>query len=174
MRINRIRVKLAEEPTGHHIVAYCDGSCSSIDRLGGWGYVFHDKLDMFENWGSGFDTTSSLMELEAAIRCMEHLIDEGFTARPILIASDSQYVAFGAGQEREWERRRWDKVKNVPTWQTFFEHQRHFEHITFAWVKGHRGHYWNEYVDKLAGKGRKRALDKTAERLGRHSYGNRE
>lgn len=166
-----IRVKTPVEPCGEYIVAYCDGSCGFGDRLGGWGYVIHSGLDMHEDWGGAKETTNNLMEIAAGVNCMQRLIEMRLYRRPVVILTDSQYVTGGMGEWRgKWERSGWNKVKNVDEWKEAHQLADRFEHLSFAWIRGHRGHYWNEYVDRLADKGRKRELElRDNERWGRYA-----
>ena len=150
---------MKKEPVGAYVVAYCDGSCNMRDQMGGWGYVVHDGLDLYEKFGHAFNTTNNQMELVAAIEAMECMLELKMHRRPVIICTDSQYVANGSLSEERWRARGVrDKVKNLDLWKNVWACMSHFDHCSFAWVRGHKGHYWNCYVDKLARKGRERAL----------------
>lgn len=69
----------------------------------------------------------------------------------IEVWSDSSYVvkAINEGWLRNWERKRFAKVKNPDLWMRFLTvYRRH--HVTFHWLKGHAGHPENERCDQLA------------------------
>ena len=69
----------------------------------------------------------------------------------IEVWSDSSYVvkAINEGWLRNWERKRFAKVKNPDLWMRFLAvYRRH--HVTFHWLKGHAGHPENERCDQLA------------------------
>ena len=77
-----------------------------------------------------------------------------------IIFSDSQYVVRGASEWMfGWKARGWrtaDKkpVKNQDIWEEVLEFMGHNLNIRLQWVKGHAGHELNEYVDRLAHRGR--------------------
>jgi ribonuclease HI len=154
---NRIKYSTeSREPVGGYVVAYCDGSCGSQDHVGGWGYVVHDGLEMHEHFGHAFGTTNNQMEMVAAIEALECMLALGMHRRPVLVCTDSQYITNGSQNEAVWRNN--DKVKNLATWKQLWNCMGHFRHLSFAWVRGHSGHYYNEHVDRLAARGRQRAL----------------
>lgn len=144
------------KPIGAPIVCYADGSCNSRSQCGGWGVVILDGEDEFTYSGGARGVTNNLMEMAAAEEAMYVLYNKRLEHRPITIMTDSQYLVGGMHEWRgKWERSDFDKVKNVRMWQSLHRLHDRFACCTFAWVRGHIGHYYNELVDKLANEGRK-------------------
>jgi ribonuclease HI len=91
------------------------------------------------------------MELAAAIEALKAL------NKPcrIELHTDSQYLKNGitiwmpSWKARGWKRKNGDPVVNVDLWQMLdsyiCKHQ-----ITWHWVRGHNGDYYNERVDTMA------------------------
>lgn len=135
-----------------HIELYSDGACSGNPGPGGWGCIL--KFNNTERHLSGYEaeTTNNRMEMSAIINGLKHL------KRPchICITTDSQYVknAFTQGWLSTWQKNQWrtsnkDPVKNQDLWQLLLAFcEKHT--ITWEWVKGHSGHYYNELCDSLA------------------------
>lgn len=150
-----------KQPRGHHVVAYCDGSCPVTNGPGGWGYVIIDGDEVTEGrGGSPRDETNNTMELTAAIHCLMHLWDLRVEKRPVIVCTDSQYVVNGSSHWRkEWERKGFVKVKNVPLWKELYRELDRFRDCIFVWVRGHNGHYYNERADELAEEGRRKSVE---------------
>lgn len=146
-------------PFGSMIVAFCDGSCPVPGGPGGWGYVLLVKERQYINFGGTQDATNQTMELMAAIQTLRGIYSMGFASdQPVLVCSDSQYVVRGVMEWRKgWEKNGFAKVKNVHLWKPLFAECDQFDFLTFAWVKGHNGQFFNEMADKLAKKGRPQA-----------------
>ena len=124
--------------------------------MGGWSYVIHDGLDTYYKYGWAFGTTNNKMELKAAISVVRSMLRMKFHRRPILVCTDSQYVTNGAVSEVAWARN--PKVMNRELWEMLWKALDHFDCISFAWVRGHSGHHYNEMADRLAHKGRQTAI----------------
>ena len=146
------------EPFGAYIVAYCDGSCPKPNAPGGWGYVLLIGGRWFDNCGGEEVATNQTMEMLAALKAMRGIRAMGIARdQPVLVCSDSLYVVNGMMEwRRKWERNGFAKVKHVDLWKMLFKEHDEFDHLTFAWVRGHNGQYFNEMADKLAEKGRQR------------------
>lgn len=132
------------------VTIYSDGGADPNPGYGGWGAVLiygkHEK----QIKGNAKDTTNNRMELSAAIGALKAL------NRPCEIDfyTDSQYLRRGI---TEWLdgwiaadfKRKGDPIPNKDLWKKLVPliepHQ-----ITWNWVKGHSGDYYNEIVDKLA------------------------
>jgi len=138
--------------TSTTVELYADGACKGNPGPGGWACVLRHKKA--QRRLSGFDpqTTNNRMELLAVISGL-HILERSCSVHVI---SDSQYVckAFTEGWLKRWQSKGWssqsgDPIKNKDLWILMFNLQK--KHIlTFEWVRGHSGHYWNELCDSLA------------------------
>lgn len=145
------------------IELYCDGSCPRPNGPGGWAYIIVDPMTRKNLMESGAETptTNNRMEMMAAIKGFEHLVRLKAAGERVRVTSDSQYVIRGLSQwahswkMRNWRRKdedgKWVKVKNVDLWPRLFELAHETFVTEFEWVRGHRGHEFNEMCDKLAG-----------------------
>lgn len=125
------------------------------DMVGGWGCLLRFGERTKEIYGGERGTTNNRMEMMGVIEGLLALTRDGLA---IHIVTDSQYVLKGATEWRAgWERRNWktqegEPVKNMDLWQELHELlDRH--HVTWEWVKGHKGHAGNERADALANLG---------------------
>lgn len=131
---------------------FTDGSCDTVSRRGGWGYLLvygeHRKT------ASGFerDTTNNRMELTAAVEALSSLTEPC----AVTLVTDSQYLkkAFTEGWLRSWQRNGWktsgkQPVKNQDLWERLLELAACHK-LSWSWTKGHAGHPENELVDRLA------------------------
>lgn len=138
-------------------LAYTDGSCYHVDRIGSYAWLIVDDEDGVVIGPVGeweVDTTISRMELMgpiAALSVCYHM--DG--ASTVLIYSDSEYVVKGA---MDWTRAR---HKHKDLWERLEELMDMHDEVHFEHVKGHAkddtGHPFNDAVDKKAGETRKRA-----------------
>ena len=105
-------------------------------------------------WGGERDTTNNRMEMEAAIKGLESIIESS----TITITTDSNYLKDGITQWLEgWKKKGWKTaakkpVKNQDLWMRLDELSQ-FHNVNWKWVKGHSGHRENEIADLLANKG---------------------
>ena len=122
---------------------YTDGSCSPNPGRGGWGFVVveNDKK-IHDGCGGEAETTNNRMEMTAIIKGLEYLKNSS----TITIFTDSSYVVNSMTQN-------WKRNKNQDLWKLLEEGIKS-KNIIWKWVRGHNGDMWNEYVDKLANKGR--------------------
>ena len=134
------------------IQLFTDGACSGNPGPGGWGSVllFEKTTRRF----SGFEpaTTNNRMEIMAVIKGLEALKKPS----AVLVTTDSQYVknAFTAGWLDSWQKNGWktsnrEPVKNQDLWIIMSEIRRR-HNLSWEWVKGHSGHFYNEMCDQLA------------------------
>ena len=144
---------------------YSDGSCSGNPGAGGWAYVmvvktFQGDSILASDSGGELNTTNNRMELLAVINALEALKEMSNLPRTISLYMDSQYVQKGITEWiKQWKRNHWrtsDKkqVKNQDLWQkldTLSENLQSGEFaISYKWVKGHEGNFYNELCDKMA------------------------
>ncbi len=146
------------------IHAYTDGGASPNPGPGGWGAVLLRPLaaggaagdaagePRVEELSGGEDqTTNNRMELTAAIRALE-AAGEGARVR---VSTDSRYLQRGITSwlprwaAGGWRLRDGGEVANQDLWRRLAELTR-TRRVSWAWVKGHAGHRWNERADELA------------------------
>lgn len=133
------------------VEAHTDGACLGNPGPGGWGALLRYGQKEKELAGGESDTTNNRMELMAAIRALEALIEPC----QVRLFTDSRYVQQGIGEWLpNWIRRGWKTaggapVKNQDLWQRLATAaERH--QVDWRWVKGHAGDPDNERVDELA------------------------
>ncbi len=133
------------------IEIYTDGACSGNPGPGGWGALLRWNGHEKSLSGGAEDTTNNRMEMMAVIKGLEALTKPS----AVTLYTDSKYVLQGATEWIEgWKTKNWvssskKPVKNKDLWEQIDSLiQRH--NVEFIWVKGHSGHEYNEFVDKLA------------------------
>jgi ribonuclease HI len=133
------------------VAIFTDGACKGNPGPGGWGALLRLGRHEKELSGSEAATTNNRMELTAAIKALEALIEPC----EVVLHSDSKYVLDGIGGWVEgWQRNGWKTaakkpVKNADLWQELIAAARPHR-VEWVWVKGHDGHPENERVDQLA------------------------
>ena len=136
------------------IEIFTDGACRGNPGLGGWGALIRWNGEESSLWGGERDTTNNRMEMEAAIKGLESIIESS----NITITTDSNYLKDGITQWLEgWKKKGWKTaakkpVKNQDLWMRLDELSQ-FHNVNWKWVKGHSGHRENEIDDLLANKG---------------------
>ena len=134
-----------------HVEIFTDGACKGNPGPGGWGALL--RLGRHEKELSGGDpaTTNNRMEMTAAIRALEALIEPC----AVDLYTDSKYLIDGITRWVEgWKKRGWinaskKPVRNADLWHELIaQTERH--RIEWHWVRGHSGHAENERVDRLA------------------------
>ena len=136
------------------IEIFTDGACRGNPGLGGWGALVRRDGEENSLWGGERDTTNNRMEMEAAIKGLESIIESS----NITITTDSNYLKDGITQWLEgWKKKGWKTaakkpVKNQDLWMRLDELSQ-FHNVNWKWVKGHSGHRENEIADLLANKG---------------------
>lgn len=123
---------------------------------GGWAFSFHLDGRTFRKSGGWREATNNQMEILAAIKGMECLIEIGFnTWEPICLVSDSQYVVHGASKWlHSWKRKGWVNsqgrfIKNRTLWERI-DGLNHKLNVQYKWIRGHNGNPENEACDRLA------------------------
>jgi ribonuclease HI len=130
---------------------YTDGACKGNPGPGGWGVLLRMGGHEKELSGGEPDTTNNRMEMTAAIRGLNALIEPC----AVDLYSDSKYVLDGMTKWiHGWQRNGWvnaakKPVSNADLWRDLIEAARPHT-VNWHWVRGHNGHPENERVDALA------------------------
>ena len=130
---------------------FTDGACKGNPGPGGWGALLRMGRHEKELSGGEPDTTNNRMELTAAIKALEALIEPC----QIRLHSDSKYVLDGITKwVHGWQRNGWKNaskqpVRNADLWHELIAAAKPHT-VEWIWVKGHDGHPENERVDALA------------------------
>ena len=130
---------------------FTDGACKGNPGPGGWGAVLRMGKHEKELSGSDPATTNNRMEMTAAIRALNALIEPCEVA----LHTDSKYVLEGITKwVHGWKRNGWisaskKPVRNEDLWHELIEAVARHK-VEWLWVKGHDGHPENERADKLA------------------------
>ena len=130
---------------------FTDGACKGNPGPGGWGALL--RVGRHEKEMSGGDpaTTNNRMELTAAIKALEALIEPC----AVVLHSDSKYVLDGitkwvhGWQKNGWKNASKQPVRNADLWHELIAAAKPHR-VEWAWVKGHSGHAENDRVDALA------------------------
>ena len=135
-----------------HVDIYTDGACRGNPGPGGWGAILVYRNLEKEMSGGEEKTTNNRMELLGAIEALSTLKEPC----EVTLTSDSKYLvdAIEKGWARSWRANNWKKSDKSPAlnsdlWErllTLLETHK----VSFVWVRGHRGHPYNERCDKLA------------------------
>ena len=133
------------------IEVFTDGACKGNPGPGGWGALL--RMGKHEKELSGGDpaTTNNRMELTAAIKALEALIEPC----AVTLHSDSKYVLDGitkwvhGWQKNGWKNASKQPVRNADLWHELIAAAKPHQ-VEWVWVKGHAGHAENERVDALA------------------------
>jgi len=152
------------------IYLFSDGSSLTPGGAGGWAFVaVRDIVDPIQaKWqtqvgtkivdsnGGREKTTNNRMEMAAVNEGMKWILTSCGTMQPLTVVADSKYVIDGITKWRKkWERTNFKgsagAIKNQDIWTHLFANVDQFEvKVKFIHIRGHRGIYWNEYVDRLA------------------------
>lgn len=131
---------------------YTDGACSGNPGDGGYCAIL--SYNGREKVVSGYEenTTNNRMELLAAIKGLESLIEPC----EVKLYSDSRYLvdAFNLGWITTWQNNGWKNsggksVKNADLWKRLIELLTIHE-VNFVKVKGHSDNEYNNRCDKIA------------------------
>ena len=134
-----------------HVEIFTDGACKGNPGPGGWGALLRMGRHEKELSGSDPATTNNRMELTAAIRALQALIEPC----RVTLHSDSKYVLEGITRwVHGWKKNGWKTagkkpVQNAELWHELIAAASRHE-VEWVWVKGHDGHPENERVDALA------------------------
>lgn len=142
---------------------FTDGSSLGNPGPGGWGAVVVSGGKVVHELG-GYDkqTTNNKMELQAVIEALKYIshrsdLWDRDLSREVVIHADSSYVLGGITQwVFNWEKNGWIKADKKPVlnqdlWQELLDLTRKYEgKLSWAKVKGHSGHEYNERADEIA------------------------
>ena len=130
---------------------FTDGACKGNPGPGGWGALLRVGRHEKELSGGELATTNNRMELTAAIRALQALIEPC----AVVLHSDSKYVLDGitkwvhGWQKNGWKNASKQPVRNADLWHELIAAAKQHK-VEWVWVKGHAGHAENERVDALA------------------------
>lgn len=134
-----------------HVEIFTDGACKGNPGPGGWGALLRLGAHEKELSGADASTTNNRMELTAAIRGLQALIEPC----RVTLYSDSKYVLDGMTKwVAGWQKRGWinaskKPVRNADLWHELIAAAATHD-VEWRWVKGHSGHPENDRVDRLA------------------------
>lgn len=133
------------------IEIYTDGASKGNPGKGGYGVIIILKQtqQLIKEYSEGFrNTTNNRMELLAVITGLNKIKD---FSHLIYLYSDSKYVIDPINKNwiSKWEFKNFYGIKNPDLWQILIQLLGKFS-ITFIWIKGHNGNYFNERVNELA------------------------
>ena len=134
-----------------HVEVFTDGACKGNPGPGGWGALLRMGRHEKELSGSDPATTNNRMELTAAIKALEALIEPC----RVTLHTDSKYVLEGITRwVHGWRQNGWKTagkkpVQNAELWHELIAAVARHE-VEWVWVKGHDGHPENERADALA------------------------
>ena len=149
---------------------YTDGACRNNPGPGGWAAVILTPHGTnLTVRGRVPTSTNNRMELTAAVKGLQEL--DHLTSQPrdvpVILHSDSKYLtdAFNQNWLGRWKKNGWKTsmskpVNNPDLWEKLLllAQQRN---ITWQWVKGHSGEYFNEICDQMATEEAQMAMDET-------------
>ncbi|MDO4563531.1 MAG: ribonuclease HI [Clostridia bacterium] len=134
------------------VLLYTDGACSGNPGRGGFASILLYKGAEKEITGAFELTTNNRMELLAVIRGLEALREPC----RVKVISDSKYVvdSLTRGWVYSWRAKGWKKsdgkrALNVDLWERLLPLMERHE-VELEWIKGHKGHPYNERCDALA------------------------
>jgi ribonuclease HI len=140
-----------------HLDESCLGNGREGDNPGGYGGLIEVRtrpgIQRRDFYGHSPATTNNRMALSGAIAALQLLAAKGNRVRALLV-SDSEYLIKGMREwvpgwaSRGWKRKA-GNIENVALWQALHASARLHE-VQWTWVRGHRGHPKNEYVNDLA------------------------
>lgn len=140
-----------------HLDESCLGNGREGDNPGGYGGLIEVRtaagIERRDFFGHAPGTTNNRMALSSAIAALEILSGKGARLRALLV-SDSEYLVKGIREwvpgwrARQW-RRKGGPIENLALWQTLATAAGAHD-VQWTWVRGHRGHPKNEYVNDVA------------------------
>lgn len=142
-----------------------DGSClKNPGGKTGWAWVAENGIWQSGSVAEGSNNIGELMAAIAALRASKNLPE-------VHLEIDSQYVLniiqkWGPGwKKRGWKKANGEPVANVELVDKLLTLSNR-RGLTMEWVKGHNGHWLNEFADEQAGLA---AKNQTPPRKGRYT-----
>lgn len=143
-----------ETSSGNAVLIYADGGSIGNPGPGGYGVVILENSSRRELSGGFRCTTNNRMELMGCIVGLK-AVGQGI-AQPVIIYTDSRYVAEGIGKgwARRWRNNGWMRdarhgAENIDLWSILLDLCDAYK-PQFIWIKGHSGNKENERCDVLA------------------------
>ncbi len=140
-----------------HLDESCLGNGREGDNPGGAGGIVEVRhqgaVERRDLWIADRATTNNRMALEGAAAMLEALGARGHRLT-VLIVSDSEYLVKGIREwVPGWRSRGWVRkggpIENLALWKRLVAATA-LHDVQFTWVRGHKGHPKNEYVNDLA------------------------
>ncbi len=140
-----------------HVDESCLGNGREGENPGGAGGLIEARagrrIQRRDFYSFDPNTTNNRMALKGAILALQLLAAKG-NRLSVLIVSDSEYLVKGMREWAPgWAARGWLRkagpIENLGLWQSLAEAARSHQ-VQWTWVRGHRGHPKNEYVNDLA------------------------
>lgn len=78
---------------GKELSVYTDGSCHPVSGIGGWAAIILEDGGNVLLSGKETDTNHHRMEITAALCALRHIQSTASHSRPIVLYTDSQYLA---------------------------------------------------------------------------------
>lgn len=141
-----------------NVEIYSDGSCDEF-RQGGYGALIKipkedGSYKEFEIFGGDVDTTSTQMELIAALKSISYIKETfGGVDYSINLYADYRAIYENMSGGRDVLSDEFTQSKDRGLWKELYNLVQGVD-VTFNWVKGHNGNPDNARADKLAKKGR--------------------
>lgn len=151
--------KFTNPISDNKIIVYTDGSC--VNKVGGFGYVIvkDDKSIPVSGKVPSYPTTNQVAELYAIYSTLYHLYKDDAVNHGLVIYTDSKY-SIGCLTEWHytWRKNGWinskgESVANQKLIKAILDISKDIN-IEYRHVRAHRGHFYNEWADKLANEGR--------------------
>jgi ribonuclease HI len=144
-------------PVVVHLDESCLGNGREGDNPGAYGGILEVRtgagVQRRDFFGHAPATTNNRMALAGAIAAL-HLLSAKGARLPVLVVSDSEYLVKGIREwVPGWRARGWKRksgpIENLQLWQDLAA-AAGTHAVQWTWVRGHRGHPKNEYVNDLA------------------------
>lgn len=134
------------------LVCYTDGGCNPNPGIGAWAYVVFDESMNIVDKGSGIEnnTTNNRMEYKALIEAKKKhgsLVSEYYSDSQLLVDTVTKWRFSWKSVGWRKKRNKNNDIKNLDLVQeldSLFGND-----VNVFWIRGHAGHFGNEYVDQM-------------------------